>query len=205
MAPAMSSSFDPKLQILHTESKIIVALERISEAFRVLLWQESKESALSPIQLQMLIFLIFHEKEKCKISYLAREFNMTKATVSDSVRMLLEKKLVEKIPDPSDARSFALQLTQEGEKRAQKATGFAGAVEQPLRALSRDTKALLLDSLLHIIQHLVKADVITVQRMCYNCAHFDRVAGEKYCQLLGSSLESDNIRIDCPEHLTKEN
>lgn len=201
----MSSSFDPKLQILHTESKIIVALERISEAFRVLLWQESKESALSPIQLQMLIFLIFHEKEKCKISYLAREFNMTKATVSDSVRMLLEKKLVEKIPDPSDARSFALQLTQEGEKRAQKATGFAGAVEQPLRALSRDTKALLLDSLLHIIQHLVKADVITVQRMCYNCAHFDRVAGEKYCQLLGSSLESDNIRIDCPEHLTKEN
>lgn len=201
----MSSSFDPKLQILHTESKIIVALERISEAFRVLLWQESKESALSPIQLQMLIFLIFHEKEKCKISYLAREFNMTKATVSDSVRMLLEKKLVEKIPDPSDARSFALQLTQEGEKRAQKATGFAGAVEQPLRALSRDTKSLLLDSLLHIIQHLVKADVITVQRMCYNCAHFDRVAGEKYCQLLGSSLESDNIRIDCPEHLTKEN
>ncbi len=201
----MSSSFDPKLQILHTESKIIVALERISEAFRVLLWQESKESALSPIQLQMLIFLIFHEKEKCKISYLAREFNMTKATVSDSVRMLLEKKLVEKIPDPSDARSFALQLTQEGEKRAQKATGFAGAVEQPLRALSRDTKALLLDSLLHIIQHLVKADVINVQRMCYNCAHFDRVAGEKYCQLLGSSLESDNIRIDCPEHLTKEN
>lgn len=201
----MSSSFDPKLQILHTESKIIVALERISEAFRVLLWQESKESALSPIQLQMLIFLIFHEKEKCKISYLAREFNMTKATVSDSVRMLLEKKLVEKIPDPSDARSFALQLTQEGEKRAQKATGFAGAVEQPLRALSRDTKSLLLDSLLHIIQHLVKADVITVQRMCYNCAHFDRVAGEKYCQLLGSSLESDNIRIDCPEHVTKEN
>ena len=201
----MSSSFDPKLQILHTESKIIVALERISEAFRVLLWQESKESALSPIQLQMLIFLIFHEKEKCKISYLAREFNMTKATVSDSVRMLLEKKLVEKIPDPSDARSFALQLTQEGEKRAQKATGFAGAVEQPLRALSRDTKSLLLDSLLHIIQHLVKADVINVQRMCYNCAHFDRVAGEKYCQLLGSSLESDNIRIDCPEHLTKEN
>jgi len=130
---------------------------------------------------------------------------MTKATVSDSVRMLLEKKLVEKIPDPSDARSFALQLTQEGEKRAQKATGFAGAVEQPLRALSRDTKALLLDSLLHIIQHLVKADVITVQRMCYNCAHFDRVASEKYCQLLGSSLASDNIRIDCPEHLTKEN
>src|SRR5690606_30312997 len=147
MAPAMSSSFDPKLQILHTESKIIVALERISEAFRVLLWQESKESALSPIQLQMLIFLIFHEQEKCKISYLAREFNMTKATVSDSVRMLLEKKLVEKIPDPSDARSFALQLTQEGEKRAQKATGFAGAIEQPLRALSRDTKSLLLDSL----------------------------------------------------------
>ena len=55
----MKSSFDLKRQSTKIESKIVVALERISEAFRVLLWNESKENSLSPIQIQLLIFFTF--------------------------------------------------------------------------------------------------------------------------------------------------
>jgi hypothetical protein len=73
----MKSPFDLNQQNKKVESKIVVALERISEAFRVLLWNESKENALSPIQIQILIFLLFHSDEMCKVSYLAQEFNMT--------------------------------------------------------------------------------------------------------------------------------
>ena len=67
-----------------TGSKIIAALERISQAFRVLLWNESKAFSLSPIQVQVLNFLLQHSGEKRKISYLAGEFNLTKPTISDS-------------------------------------------------------------------------------------------------------------------------
>ena len=35
------SDFDPKHQNQTTESKIVASLEKISQAFRVLLWQES--------------------------------------------------------------------------------------------------------------------------------------------------------------------
>ena len=76
--------------------KIVNSLERISQAFRVLLWNESKEYGLSPIQIQILIFLFTHSPEKRKISYLAREFDMTKATISDSVKVLFQKSLVTK-------------------------------------------------------------------------------------------------------------
>ena len=51
------SSFHLTEQNQKIESRIVVALERISEAFRVLLWNESKENSLSPIQIQILIFI----------------------------------------------------------------------------------------------------------------------------------------------------
>ena len=105
------SSFNLNEQNQKIESRIVVALERISEAFRVLLWNESKENSLSPIQIQILIFIYFHSLEKCKVGYLADEFNMTKATISDSVKILLSKELVTKETDPIDTRSFSLSLT----------------------------------------------------------------------------------------------
>lgn len=61
------SSFNLSEQNQKVESLIVVALERISEAFRVLLWNESKENSLSPIQIQILIFVNFHSLEKCKV------------------------------------------------------------------------------------------------------------------------------------------
>lgn len=51
------SAFDIHNQNTNTDSKIIASLERIAQAFRVLLWNESKEFSLSPIQIQVLIFL----------------------------------------------------------------------------------------------------------------------------------------------------
>ena len=113
-------SFNLNEQNQKVESRIVVALERISEAFRVLLWNESKENSLSPIQIQILIFISFHSSEKCKVGYLADEFNMTKATISDSVRVLLSKALVTKETDPSDTRSYSLLLTDEGKKLLKK-------------------------------------------------------------------------------------
>src|SRR5690606_32595860 len=84
------SPFDLAYQNKHINGKIIAALERISQAFRVLLWEESKEFALSPIQVQVLIFLLHHSEQKRKVSYLAEEFNMTKATISDTVKTLFQ-------------------------------------------------------------------------------------------------------------------
>ena len=49
------SVFDLEHQNSNIESKIIVSLERLSQAFRVLLWNESKAFSLSPIQIQIMI------------------------------------------------------------------------------------------------------------------------------------------------------
>ncbi|EOZ97167.1 Transcriptional regulator, MarR family [Indibacter alkaliphilus LW1] len=197
----MKSAFDLNRQNNNNiESKIVVALERISEAFRVLLWNESKENALSPIQIQILIFLLFHNQNKCKVSYLAQEFNMTKATISDSVKLLLKKGLVQKFDSPIDTRSYLIGLTNKGKQAAEKSSNFSFPIEKPLSSLSDDQKETILSGLLKLIHELNKAGVINLQRMCFTCSHYENTKGEHYCKLLQSRLTTEELRVDCPEH-----
>lgn len=194
------SSFNLIDQNLKIESKIVVALERISEAFRVLLWNESKENALSPIQIQILIFIYFHSREQCKVGYLADEFNMTKATISDSVRVLLAKDLVVKETNPLDTRSYTLSLTAEGKRIAKKASFFASSIEKPIDKLTQEQKTMMLNGLLKLIYSLNQSGIISIQRMCFTCSYYQSNAGTHYCQLLKTNLTESSLRLDCPEH-----
>ncbi|MDP2685624.1 MAG: MarR family winged helix-turn-helix transcriptional regulator [Aequorivita sp.] len=194
------SPFNLNEQNQKVESRIVVALERISEAFRVLLWTESKENSLSPIQIQILIFIYFHSLEKCKVGYLADEFNMTKATISDSVKVLFAKDLVTKETDPTDTRSYSLSLTSEGKKIAKKASFFASSIEQPIEKLTEEQKTIMLNGLLKLINNLNKSGIITIQRMCFTCSNYQLDNGIHYCKLLKSRLAESELRVDCPEH-----
>jgi DNA-binding MarR family transcriptional regulator len=196
------NAFDRTLQTASIESKIVVALERIAESFRVLLWDEAKQYGLSPIQVQLMVFMLTHDRQHCKISYLADEFNMTKATVSDAVRVLELKNLVQKAPEPADSRSFLLRLTPEGKKMAKKLSLFATPLVQPLSEFSNEEKEDLLSGLLHLIYNLHHGGIIGVQRMCFTCKYYSSGNGkdEHYCKLLNSALRNSELRIDCVEH-----
>lgn len=192
--------FNPQYQINNNESKIIAALERISESFRVLLWNESKQHGLSPIQVQILIFLSYHVEEKRKVSYLANEFNMTKATISDAIKTLEKKDLITKEYSPNDTRSYFIHLTKKGQLISEQVAGFTQGLQHPINKLSNKAKNELLEHLLSIIKHLNKTNIITVQRMCFNCYHYQKKENQHFCNLLNQQLQSSEIRVDCPEH-----
>ncbi|MCW5916142.1 MAG: winged helix-turn-helix transcriptional regulator [Ferruginibacter sp.] len=200
-----NSDFDLDQQNQHIESRIVASLERISQAFRVLLWHESKEFSLSPIQVQVLIFLLHHAEEKRKVSYLADEFNMTRATISDTVKLLEQKKLIVKEYEPHDSRSFIINLSVKGIDLARKISLFSEEIRSPVAKLNQDDKENLMLSLMGIIRHLNQAGVITIQRMCKTCAYYQQTAkGQKhFCKLLNQPLETGDLRIDCPEHELK--
>ncbi len=185
-----------------TEFRVVAALERLSEAFRVLLWNEAKVLNISPIQIQILIFFKFHSIEKCKVSYLAQEFNMTKATVSDAVKILLQKGLIAKEIDAADTRSYTMRLTDFGETTISQATLFANPMLKSFDNLSTLQKEILLDSLLQMIFSLHEAGIITLQRMCQTCQFLqNKEDGSHYCNLLKKPLLQSELRLDCPEHL----
>jgi DNA-binding MarR family transcriptional regulator len=196
------SDFDLEHQNASIESKIVASLERISQAFRVLLWQESKEFALSPIQVQVLIFLLYQSEEKRKVSYLANEFNMSKATLSETIKTLEQKELITKIYNPNDTRSYTINLTEKGRGIAGETAVFTEQLRTPIDKLHPDDKENLLLSLIGIIRHLNKTGVITIQRMCLTCSYYCATEKEykHFCKLLNAPLNIHDLRIDCPEH-----
>ncbi len=199
------SAFDLEHQNSSIESKIVASLERVSQAFRVLLWNESKEFSLSPIQVQVLIFLLHHSDQKRKVSYLAEEFNMTKATISDTIKTLEQKHLIKKTYEPQDTRSYIIHLTKKGKDLAEQTSSFAKQIQIPIDKLHSDDKENLLLSLLDIIHHLNKSGVITIQRMCFTCQFYKSTKNgkEHFCGLLNTKLADTELRIDCAEHKQK--
>lgn len=197
------SDFNPEYQHQKLESKIIASLDRIAHAFRVLLWQESKKYELSPIQIQILIFLKYHAPNQCTVSYLANEFVLTKATISDCIKILEQKELITKAYQTSDRRSYTIHLTEKGKKITSCISQYSKKLHSIVKSMSKEEKENVVSSLLFIIYQLYKNKIITIQRMCFTCRHYKLVKGNHYCCLLEKELENSELRLDCPEHMEK--
>lgn len=180
--------------------KITLGLERISKAFRVLLWEESKKYKISPIQIQILIFCSSHKKENLKVSFLATEFDLTKATISDSIKVLIKKELLIKKINPKDSRSFTVQLSTKGKEIVEKTSHFTNALNESIDSLSGVEKGLFLKQLMQLIYQLNQKNIISIQRMCLNCYHYKKEGNNHYCNLIEKELKNTELQIDCTEH-----
>ena len=112
------------------DNKIVAGLERLSQVFRILLWEKAKQYSLSPIQIQLLIFIQHHSVDKTTVSYLAQEFNFTKPTISDAIKVLEQKNLIRKNIDGKDTRSYTIQLTVSGKKIVSETENFANPITE---------------------------------------------------------------------------
>lgn len=193
------SVFDPQAQANSIDAKIVVALERIAEVFRTSLWEAGKVHGLSPLQIQLLIFLHFHSSEKCKVSYLAQEFNLSKPTISEAVRTLLKKELIGKETDPGDTRSYSIHLTATGEKLAAETASFANGMLPAFGSWNNERKTTFYRDLLQLIASLQKLGFISIQRTCLKCRFFQEGKKGYYCKLLKMPLQTQALRVDCSE------
>jgi len=189
--------FDIEQQKVDLNSRLIVGFERIAEVFRVLLWNHAKELGLSPIQIQLLIFLESHHIELCTVSHLAKEFNMTKPTISDAVKVLAQKDLITKVPGQGDARSYAMTLSMEGTKVIKQVKGFTAPLEKSVNELETGEKEALYHSMTKLIFQLHKDEIISVQRTCFACKFHEKSEAGHHCHFIGEDLKDHEIRLDC--------
>jgi DNA-binding MarR family transcriptional regulator len=196
------SAFNPERHITNVDYKIVAALEKISEVFRVLLWMEAKEHKLSPIQMQLLIFIKYHNDDKQRrIASMAREFNMTKATISDSIKVLEQKGLIKRTDDVFDSRSFNFSLTDQGQKLTGMIENFTLPLDGAISTMSPEKKEQLLLSVLELVHRLNLTGIISPQRMCYNCFYYNGDRQQThFCNLMQKELAIDELRVECPEH-----
>ena len=186
------------------EAKIINGLERLSEVLKSLLWEKAKKYGISPIQIQIMLFVSNHSVEMSNVSSLAREFDVTKATISDAVRTLLNKELLEKDFSPSDSRRYNLLLTKNGKKIIYDLSEYSLPLSNSLANFNKQQLANLYDTISKLIFQLNQAGIIQVQRTCYNCKHYKgNKKSQHFCKLLNEKLLGPDIRLDCAEFQEK--
>jgi DNA-binding MarR family transcriptional regulator len=193
------SVFNLKQQNSNLNNKIVAGLERLSQVFKVLLWEKAKQHGLSPIQIQLLIFIHHHSANKSTISYLAQEFNVTKPTISDAIKVLEQKKMIKKLVDEVDTRSYTIQLTTTGKNIVSDTEHFVNPVTEIITHISQPEKLMLWQNIIKIINQLHQSGTISVQRTCHYCKHFSTKNKAPYCTLLQQKLLAQDIRIDCAE------
>ena len=199
------SVFEPTAQHSDVDKKIVSSLERLSQVFRILLRGEAQGRGLSPIQAMFLVHLLHHSPANRRVSQLAREFDLTAATVSDAVGSLEEKGLIRREPWPHDRRVATLCLTPTGEHTARGLAAWANVVEEHLIDRSPGEKEVVMRFLMDLIGSLQRSGQISVARMCVTCRFFrpeshPNESTPHHCALLDVPLAGFELRTDCPEH-----
>jgi DNA-binding MarR family transcriptional regulator len=201
----LGSVFDPSAQHDDVDARIVAALERLSQVFRVQLREEARRRNLSPIQAQFLIYLLHHDVELRRVSQLAREFDLTQATVSDAVASLKTKGLLRREQWPDDRRVVTLRLTPDGEELASGLSRWADPIREHVEGFSPGERETVMRFLIELAGSLQRSGLITVARMCVTCRFFRRdvhPGGDSphHCGLLDVPLGGSNLRVHCPEH-----
>ena len=182
------------------EAKILNGLERLSETLKSLLWEQAKVHDISPIQIQILLFVSSHSTSISNVSYLAKEFNVTKATISDAVKVLLKKDYLEKDLSPTDKRRFNLKISKSGNKLVKNLSEYASPISEELSNFTEKELIGAFDTISKLIFKLNQREVIQIQRTCFNCKYYK---GDKkshhYCNLIETKLKKQEIRLDCSE------
>ena len=186
--------------------KIALSLEKLMQVQRILLWEVAKKENLSPIQIQILIFINSHKDDLCKISILANEFDLTKATVSDAVSNLENKGLINKTRLENDKRSYVLQLSAAAKKLIKKINNWQSDLISQIGKFPTKEKEIALGFFTQLIKHLFDNKIISIARMCLTCENI--IIGSStephVCKLTGRNFYNDSIEIDCANYTSSK-
>lgn len=177
------------------------ALERLGEAIRAQQWTMAKQHGLSPLQLNILLFLNRHRPDLRKHAVLADEFMLTRPTISEATRSLERKKLIFRETDERDSRSSFLHLTAQGEDLARKLDHYPESFVDTIQQIPEQELQALNANLFPLLYQLIQAQLVAPARMCFTCQHYDGNRKDQHqCRLLNQMLSNDLLRLDCPEH-----
>lgn len=188
--------------------KLVESLERLSRVFKVLLWEEAKRAKMSPLQVQILLYLHENTRRPGGVSRLAMEFGVTQATISDAVRSLEEKGYLSKSIRPEDRRLKLLKLSLKGHRLAIRAQRRRDRLEAKVAGAPEARKEETLRFLMELIRELQEDGLLTDMRLCLSCRNFeprgDAGSDEAfYCTLTQTPLAITDVNFNCPEFLPR--
>jgi len=189
----------------HTEpisARIATGLHKVGLAMKHQAWQQASGEGLSPTQGQILAEL--EGSGPLTGTELSERLGVTLPTISDSVRALVDKKLVTKSADPRHPRASLLTPTRKGALLGARARSWPEFMADAVAGLSQDEQRAFYAGVVKLIRTLQEQRLIPLRGMCVTCTHFRpnvREGGSPHhCAFIDAPLANDQLRLDCPEH-----
>lgn len=184
-------------------TRIAAGLHKIGLAMKQQSWQQANEEGLSATQGQILAVLVGNGPLTGK--ELSERLGVTLPTISDSVRVLVEKELVTKSPDPRHPRASLLTPTKRGATLGGRARSWPEFMADAVGDLSPDEQRAFFGGVVKMIRGLQERGLVPVSGMCVTCTNFrpnvHDGSAPHHCALVDAPLADDQLRLDCPEHV----
>ena len=182
------------------DRKLLDAIERLGRALRAARQRMATDLGLTTLQIEILDRL--DHLGPLPVGQLARELDVSQPTASDAIATLEGKELLERRCSTDDGRITTAHLTDTGQAAADKIwNGLRALHGEPNRSQSPN-RGIALEVVLQEILRLQRAGVITINRSCLSCRHYQPPTTDSpaHCHLLATPIEPAELRVDCPDH-----
>ncbi|WP_250006624.1 MarR family winged helix-turn-helix transcriptional regulator [Actinoplanes sp. M2I2] len=187
-------------------TQLWLGLARLGQAVRMEAWRNAGPHNLSPLQADI-VALLADSARPLRQGEIVAALASTPPTVSDAVKVLRRKELVESARDAGDARVLLVRLSPAGEAEAGRLTVTSPALSEAVAALSADDFAAMLRGATTLMRQLQERRAIPVSRMCLTCRFFVPEAHPgstrpHHCRFVDASFGDAELRVTCPDHET---
>lgn len=198
------SIYDPNARAERLSARVGMTMLRLSQTVKRLTTAEVRETGLTPVQAQTILFVQHTKTFLTSVGRLASMLGTSHVTAVGVVDGLVKRGLLDKAEDPSDGRVTLLRLTPEGQQAAQQLADFGKTLEEALSTLDADQLAKLEQALGGLVWSLRAAGVLQVAEPCRGCVHFAENAQPSEplphgCQLIDIFISEEESRRDCPD------
>ncbi|MDT8439965.1 MAG: MarR family transcriptional regulator [Wenzhouxiangellaceae bacterium] len=176
------------------ESHLI--LERIAALIHQSVRDDAARHGLQSIHVQILGYLARANRYSDMPIAVAEYLGITRGTVSQSLKVLEDKGLIRRRPDPRHGRRVHLELTAAG--RSILEHGWSGRLQAALAA-QESAQHGLGDALRELLRGLQQANRQRPFGICHQCAHFLVEADGHRCGLTGEALHDEQTQKICRE------
>lgn len=140
-----------KLRTSDPDQQLIFEFEKLCRYFRAWYIHEGKRHDLSPVQVQILLYLSRPLPEPRNLTTIANEFFISKASLSESIKGLMSKQLVTRFSLNGDKRVQYINLTRSGKKLAAQLGQIPKILDVSIRTMRPVEKQRLLSGVLKLM------------------------------------------------------
>ncbi len=175
-------------------------LERLTNLMRTATRDSGTSAGLQPVQLEALYYLSrcnrYSDTPMAVVDYLGQ----TKGTVSQTLKVLERKLLIEKQDDAQDKRLVHLKVTQQGWQCLQQQIPNPQLI-QACESLSDAEQQLVVVAVKTLLIAFQRTNQLKSFGVCQTCCHNQKLAKEQnFCQRFQETLATNSEQLICREH-----